>query len=184
MFFGDIYAAGIALGPYTLVRLLGRGAWGQVWPDERRTALAVTRVALKLPLADAVELAAIRKEATIWAQASGHPNVLPIIEADIYDGRVVIVSEYAPDGSLVDWLARHGGRVALPEAVNMLDGILAGLEQLHSRRIVHRDLKPANVLLQGDTPRLADFGIARVLRTTSHAGPHCRDARLHAAGGL
>ncbi len=161
---------GIALGPYTLVRLLGQGAFGQVWLGERRTALAVTRVALKVPLSDEVDLDAIRKEAAVWAQASGHPNVLPIIEADIYDGRVVIVSEYAPDGSLVDWLARRGGRVALPEAVKTLDGILAGLEHLHSRQIVHRDLKPANVLLQGDTPRLADFGIARVLRATSRTG--------------
>lgn len=161
---------GDALGPYTLVRLLGRGAFGQVWLAERRTALAVTRVALKTPLTDDVDLDAIRKEAAVWAQASGHPNVLPIIEADIYDGRVVIVSEYAPDGSLVDWLARKGGVVTLPEAARMLDGILAGLEHLHARQIVHRDLKPANVLLQGETPRLADFGIARVIRVTSHTG--------------
>ncbi len=161
---------GDRLGPYTLVRLLGRGAFGQVWLAERRTALAVTRVALKIPLADDVDLDAIRKEASIWAQASGHPNVLPIIEADIYDGQVVIVSEYAPDGSLVDWLARKGGVVSLPEAARMVDGILAGLEHLHARQIVHRDLKPANVLLQGETPRLADFGIARVVRATSHTG--------------
>ncbi|MCS7080810.1 MAG: protein kinase [Chloracidobacterium sp.] len=161
---------GGALGPYTLVRLLGRGAFGQVWLAERRTKLAVTRVALKIPLADDADLDAIRKEAAVWAQASGHPNVLPIIEADIYDGQVVIVSEYAPDGSLVDWLARKGGRVALPEAVRMLDGILAGLEHLHGRQIVHRDLKPANILLQGDTPRLADFGIARVIHATSRTG--------------
>jgi hypothetical protein len=161
---------GDTLGPYTLVRLLGRGAFGQVWLAERRTALAVTRVALKIPLADDVDLDAIRKEASIWAQASGHPNVLPIIEADIYDGQVVIVSEYAPDGSLVDWLVRKGGVVSLPEAAKMVDGILAGLEHLHARQIVHRDLKPANVLLQGETPRLADFGIARVVRATSHTG--------------
>lgn len=161
---------GDLLGPYTLVRLLGRGAFGQVWLAERRTALAVTRVAVKVPLAGDVDLEAIRKEASVWAQASGHPNVLPIIEADIYDGQIVIVSEYAPDGSLVDWLARKGGVVSLPEAAKMVDGILAGLEHLHARQIVHRDLKPANILLQGETPRLADFGIARVMRMTSHTG--------------
>lgn len=161
---------GAAVGPYTLVRLLGRGAFGQVWLAERRTALAVTRVALKMPLSDEVDLDAIRKEASVWAQAGGHPNVLPIIEADIYDGRVVIVSEYAPDGSLAEWLARRGGRVTPPEAARMLDGILAGLEHLHGRRIVHRDLKPANILLQGDTPRLADFGIARIIQATAKTG--------------
>lgn len=45
--------------------------------------------------------------------------------------------------------------------------ILDGLEFLHARRIIHRDLKPANILLQGDTPRLADFGISRALRATA-----------------
>ncbi|MGQ9895987.1 MAG: serine/threonine-protein kinase [Acidobacteriota bacterium] len=115
-------------------------------------------------------LEAIRKEASVWAQASGHPNVLPLIEADIYGGQVVIVSEYAPDGSLADWLARKGGVVSLSEASKVVDGILAGLEHLHARHIVHRDLKPANILLQGEPPRLGDFGIARVLRATSHTG--------------
>ena len=48
----------------------------------------------------------------------------------------------------------------------MTIGMLNGLEFLHSRNIIHRDLKPANVLLQGETPRLADFGISRALQTT------------------
>jgi len=34
--------------------------------------------------------------------------LLSIIEADVYDGQVVIVSEYAPDGSLDGWVKRHG----------------------------------------------------------------------------
>jgi eukaryotic-like serine/threonine-protein kinase len=49
----------------------------------------------------------------------------------------------------------------------MARGILAGLEYLHARKIIHRDLKPANILLQGKTPRIADFGISRVLKSAS-----------------
>jgi len=90
---------------------------------------------------------------------------LPIIDADEFDGQIAIVSEYAPDGSLADLLKKQG-RLSVEKAVEMIDGILAGLEFLHSRKIIHRDLKPDNVLLQGETPRLADFGISRVLRTT------------------
>ena len=55
-----------------------------------------------------VDFEAIRQEATLWEEASGHPNVLPIIDADIYDGQVVIVSEYAEDGSLADKLKAEG----------------------------------------------------------------------------
>ena len=109
---------------------------------------------------------AIKQEAALWEQASGHPNILPIIDADEYDGQIVIVSEYAPDGSLDEWLKRNG-RMPIKKAVETTIKILDGLEFLHSRHIIHRDLKPANILLQGDTPRLADFGISRALRTTA-----------------
>lgn len=162
--------AGEIVGPYTLTSKLGQGSFGVVWLAERRTAIAVTKVALKIPLDDEIELEAIRQEAALWAMASGHPNVLPIIEADVYGGRVVIASEYAPDGSLESWLRKHSGRApSIESAIEMTMGILAGLEHLHSRRIIHRDLKPANILLQGEVPRLADFGISRVLKSTSQS---------------
>lgn len=162
--------AGDKIGPYTLVRKLGRGTFGVVWLAEKRTALAATKVALKLPNDDEIDLEAIRREAAVWVAASGHPNVLPIIDADIYDEQVVIVSEYAPDGSLADWLKQNGGKAPTMEAaVEMTSGILDGLAHLHARRIIHRDLKPANILLQGRTPRLVDFGLARVLKSTSQS---------------
>jgi serine/threonine-protein kinase len=162
------------LGPYTLVRELGRGAFGVVWLAERRTRLVTTQLALKLPLLDDPDLDAITREARLWVQASGHPNVLPVIEAEVYDGQVAIVSEYAAEGSLKAWLRQNGGKAPSVEvAVTMGSGILAGLSHLHARGLVHRDLKPANVILQGGTPRLADFGLARVLtagQTSSVAG--------------
>jgi serine/threonine protein kinase len=158
------------IGPYTLIRLLGQGGFGEVWLAEKRTALMTTQVAVKLPLDPNPDLNAVRHEAQTWLRVSGHPNVLPVIEADIYDGQVVIVSEYAAAGSLASWLQRHGGKASSVEvAVAMASGILAGLQHLHHlpTPIVHRDLKPDNVLLQGDQPRLTDFGISRVLKTTA-----------------
>ncbi|MBV9958862.1 MAG: protein kinase, partial [Acidobacteria bacterium] len=150
------------IGPYTLISKLGRGAFGVVWLAEKRTAIATTKVAIKIPNDEDVDVETVRQEAALWVHASGHPNVLPIIDADIHDGHVIIVSEYAPDGSLSKWLERHGGRAPTVEAaVELMLGILAGLEHLHKRGIIHRDLKPDNILLQNDTPRLADFGIAR-----------------------
>jgi len=165
-----MFHSGDQIGPYTLVNRLGGGAFGIVWLAERRTQIATTRVAIKIPLDDDVDLEVIRREASLWVKASGHPNVLPIIEADVYDGQVVIVSEYAPDGSLAGWLTRNGGKApSIKIAIDMELGILAGLEHLHSQYIIHRDLKPPNLLLQGQIPRLADFGISRVLKSTSHS---------------
>jgi serine/threonine protein kinase len=161
-----MFVNGQKIGPYILVRKLGRGGFGEVWLAGRRSKFVTTKVAVKLPLDAQVDHDMIRREATLWEEASGHPNVLPIFEAHEYDGQVVIVSEYAPDGSLEHRL-RKRGKMSASEAVQTTIKILNGLDFLHSRNIIHRDLKPANILLQGNNPRLADFGISRALRTST-----------------
>lgn len=163
-----MFSADQQIGPYTLIRRIGRGGFGEVWLAERRSQFFSKKLAIKLPLDEQVDLKTISQEAVLWEQASGHPNVLPIIDADVYDGQIVIASEYAEGGSLADKLKLEG---ALPpvEAVQLTIGILKGLEFLHSRKIIHRDVKPENVLLQGETPRLADFGISRAMQSSSNS---------------
>ena len=79
-----MYSVGDTLGPYFLVRKIGRGNFGVVWLAEKRSAIATTQFALKLPVDDDVDIESIKQEAALWSQVSGHPNILPIIEADIY----------------------------------------------------------------------------------------------------
>ena len=160
-----MFYEGRQIGNYTLLRKLGKGGFGEVWLAEKRSQFVTKKVAVKLPLDEQVNFDAIRQEAELWEQASGHPNVLPIIDADIIDDQVVIVSEFADGGSLADRLKRDG-KLPLSKSVEMTIGILNGLEFLHNRKIIHRDIKPQNILLQGDTPRLADFGISRAMNTT------------------
>lgn len=159
-----MFQANQQFGNYTLVKRIGRGGFGEVWLAEHRTELLTTQVAVKLPHREQVNLEAIRQEAQLWARASGHANILPIIEANIYDGQIVIVSEYAPDGSLEEMLHQE---IPIKQTLEIVTGILNGLEFLHARQIIHRDIKPANILLQGETPRLADFGISRIIKTTA-----------------
>src|SRR5688572_20892049 len=154
-----MFRADQQIGNYLLIKRLGRGGFGEVWLAERRTKFVTTKVAVKLPLDEQVNHEVIKQEAELWERASGHPNVLPIIDADEYDGQIVIVSEYAPDGSLELFLEKTSGMLPRENAVELTIGILSGLEFLHSRQIIHRDVKPANILLQGGIPRLTDFGI-------------------------
>lgn len=161
-----MFREGQQIGLYILVRKLGRGGFGEVWLAERKAKFITKRVAVKLPLDEQVDHDAVKQEATLWEHASGHPNILPIIDADEYDGQIVIVSEYAPDGSLADKL-KSEGKFPFKQAVEVTIGILDGLQFLHSKRIIHRDIKPQNILLQGNTPRLADFGISRAMQTTA-----------------
>src|SRR5262245_49980455 len=85
-----MFHSGDKIGPYTLVRELGRGAFGGVWLALWRTELWEREVALKLPLDDATDLDSIRQEAQTWLRAGNHPNVVPVLNADVYSGQVAI----------------------------------------------------------------------------------------------
>ena len=161
-----MFQAGSQIGSYTLISKLGQGGFGEVWLAEKRSQFVTKKVAVKLPLDEQVNFDAIRQEASLWEQASGHPNVLPIIDADVVDGQVLIVSEFADGGSLHDKIKLQG-KLPIKQAIELTIGILNGLEFLHNRKIIHRDIKPQNILLQGETPRLADFGISRAMQTTT-----------------
>ena len=161
-----MFQANQQIGQYILIRKLGKGGFGEVWLAEQCSQLVTKKVAVKLPLNEQFDFNSIKQEAELWEKASGHANVLPIINADIIDGQVVIVSEYADGGSLADKLKREG-KLPVQQAVEMTIGILKGLEYLHNKGIIHRDIKPANILLQGEDPRLADFGLSRAMTDSS-----------------
>lgn len=162
---------GEQIGPYTLIRVLGSGTFKVVWLAEKRTQLLTTQVAVGIIIDPNPDINVIREEAERWKHAGDHPNVLAVLDADIYDYQIVIVSKYAPGGDLLGWLKRHGGKSpSVKEAVSMVCGILSGLEHLHGLAppIQHRDLKPANILLRGETPMLTDFGVSRMFNSTVH----------------
>ncbi len=161
------------IGPYQLIRRLGKGSFAEAWLARNATVRNAREVVLKIPLADELDVDALLQEATLWARATGHhghANVLEFIEARVFEQQAVIISEYAPGGSMEQWLKEHGGGApSIDEALEMARGILSGLAYLHSGKIIHRDLKPANILLQDATPRIADFGLSRVVKTSIHS---------------
>jgi serine/threonine protein kinase len=161
-----MFQAGQQIGFYKLIEKIGKGGFGEVWLAEKRSEFVTRRVAVKLPHGGMVDFDEIRKEATLWEQANGHPNVLPLIDADVFDGQVAIVSEYADGGSLADKL-KELGKFPVRESIETTIGVLNGLEYLHSQQIIHRDIKPANILLRNGVPLLADFGISRALQTST-----------------
>src|SRR5437763_9360576 len=119
-----MFHPGDILGPYTLIRPLGRGAYGEVWLAERRSSLVSAQAALKLPFVEEDAVETVRKEAALWLKASGHPNVVPLLDADVYDNQVVIASEYIAGGSLHAWMELQGGKAPSVEAaVAMANGI-------------------------------------------------------------
>ncbi len=152
------------LGPYRIVRHLGRGGMGTVH-EAVDTALG-RHVALKLilpELADDPDLRA-RFVREARAQASlDSPHVVQVFAHGEIDGRLFLASQLVPDGDLGAALRRHG---PLPEreAVDLVAQVADGLAEAHRAGMAHRDVKASNVLLRRrgthTVAYLADFGIA------------------------
>lgn len=164
---------GIEIKDYTLKRFLGRGGFGEVWLAEKKIEIADKKVsfALKFLAGDNQRISdysSVRREINTWIDASGNKNVVSVLDGFIHENYFVIVSEYANNGSLREWLRNNGGKSPnLETTVEIMGGILDGLTHLHAQKIVHRDLKPENVLLKGDVPCIVDFGVSRMVETVS-----------------
>ncbi|MBX2801884.1 MAG: protein kinase [Myxococcales bacterium] len=94
-----------------------------------------------------------------------HPNIVAVSDTLEMDGNPAIVMEYVDGPALDQWLR---GPTPLDQAERLFLGILAAVDHAHRMGVVHRDLKPANVLLAplsgGHLPKVADFGIAKVVK--------------------
>ncbi|HWJ80951.1 MAG TPA: serine/threonine-protein kinase [Nocardioides sp.] len=158
-------APGAHVGPYRVVRELGRGGMGVVF--EAVDAVLDRRVALKIISPQLAEDPAFRARFTREAQAQASldsPYVVTVFAHGEIDGNLYIATQLVPGGDLGAVL-RHSGAPAPWVAINMIAQVASGLADAHAMGLVHRDIKPANVLLRfrehGVTAYLADFGIAR-----------------------
>jgi beta-lactam-binding protein with PASTA domain len=97
-----------------------------------------------------------------------HPNVVTVYDQGA-DGRILYLAmEYVPGRTLRDLLTERSA-LRPREALDVLEGVLAGLAAAHAASIAHRDVKPENVLLGGNhSIKVADFGLARLLSDATH----------------
>src|SRR4051794_40727596 len=151
---------GDSLGPYRITRVIGRGRMGIVFEG---TADGAEPVALKVVTTelsqDEVFLRRFRREVKA-AQKIEHPNVVPVLAHGEEGGLPYLVQRLIPGGSLADRLIASGP-LDLAGAVQMLAAAAGGIDALHAAGLVHRDIKAANILLDGDTPYVSDFGLAK-----------------------
>jgi serine/threonine protein kinase/formylglycine-generating enzyme required for sulfatase activity len=144
---------------YRLVRLLGRGAMGEVYLA--RDSLLDRAVAVKFVKAarDPIARARFFDEARAIARLQ-HSNVVAIHRIGEVAGHPFLVSEYVR-GRPLDQIARP---VASRQVLEIALDLARGLAAAHRCGVLHRDVKPANAILSDDGhAKLVDFGLASVV---------------------
>src|ERR1700678_3970654 len=159
------HRAGIVIGPYRLLQLIGQGGMGEVWLAEQKQPVR-RRVAIKLIKAgmDTREVVA-RFESERQALAlMDHPAIAKVFEAgSTPEGRPYFVMEYVAGVPITAYCDRH--KLTVRQRMELFVRVCEGVQHAHQKAILHRDLKPSNILV-GEidglpAPRIIDFGVAK-----------------------
>jgi serine/threonine protein kinase len=168
---------------------IGKGGMGEVW---RLTDQSGKPYALKLMLphmlTDESSIRTFRREARILTQLN-HPNVVKAYHTGKTGDVYYILMELCKGGSADRYIAKHGGKLGLETATDIILQVLDGLIYTHGTTIdtedengetatvhgvVHRDLKPGNILISNSRGKpkvkVADFGLAKAFEMAGMTG--------------
>ncbi len=168
--------AGRRVGPYRIVRELGRGGLGVVYLAERvEFAQSVALKVIKRGMDTDEVVRRFRRERQILANLE-HPHIARLLDGgSTEDGRPYFVMERV-DGERLDRYCETR-ELSTAARLRLFLQVCSAVEVAHRNLVVHRGLKPSNILVTGAGPKLLDFGIARLL-TPDDAAP----TRLTVAG--
>jgi eukaryotic-like serine/threonine-protein kinase len=170
---------------YELLERIGAGGMGTVYRARQQSLDRI--VAVKTVAASSVSNAVtLRFEAEARSAARlQHPNIVQVFEVGTSDGVPYFSMEYVHGGNLSDLTKERP--LEPRHAAILLERLAQAIHYAHGQMVIHRDLKPANILIQpadatseerrrdsladlpgkslelGYAPKIADFGLARLL---------------------
>lgn len=157
---------GRVIGTYKIEQKLGEGGMGAVYKGvdtmlDREVAIK----ALKPELASQTAVVErFRSEAVTLAKLH-HPNIATLYSLFRQGDELYMVLEYVR-GETLDEIMTRNGALSAEQVIPAFCQILDGINHAHEVGIIHRDIKPANIVMtENGTPKVLDFGIARLLGT-------------------
>ncbi len=153
------------IGPYKVLRRIGRGGTGSVYLAVRDDDEFQRRVAIKLVrrgMATADILRRFRSERQILASID-HPYIAHLLDGgSTDDGVPYFVMEYIEGEPINVYCDRN--RLSIEERLALFCQVCSAVQVAHQNLVVHRDIKPGNILVSAaGVPKLLDFGIAKLL---------------------
>ena len=164
----DASSKGRRVGPYRVIRRLGRGGMGEVFLAERVDGQFERQVALKL-MHDGIESESMRERFLHERQTLArleHPGIARLIDGGLADGDRPYFAMEVVEGERIDRYCDEQ-RYPIVERLDVFGQVCRAVHHAHQRLVVHRDLKPSNILVTDadgkPTVKLLDFGIARLI---------------------
>jgi eukaryotic-like serine/threonine-protein kinase len=160
---------GQRIGPYRIVRELGRGGMSRVYLAARADQAFEKQVAIKV-VAQGLDSEEVTRrfesERHILARLD-HANITRIIDGGTTaDGLPFIAMDYVEGRPVDQYCDAHA--LDTDGRLRLFQGVCAAVHYAHQHLVIHRDIKPANVLVTPEgVPRLLDFGIAKLLATSA-----------------
>ena len=164
---GVVALGSVLDGRYRIESVLGKGGMGRVYRAEHTSlGRAVAIKVLHAQLGRSKEATARFQREALASGRLDHPNIVGVSDFGVLDdGSLYLVME-ALEGEGLGTRLERDKRIAWPEAVEIIRGVLSGLRHAHDRGVVHRDIKPDNIFLarkDGDQiVKILDFGIAKL----------------------
>lgn len=167
------HGPGERIGPYRLLRPIGRGGMGVVFLAERSDGSFRQRVAIKIVRRDldpeAIERR-FRAERQILAGLA-HPNIARLLDGGSTPGGFPYLVMEHVDGLPIDEYCDRR-RLDVRARLELFVQVCSAVQHAHRNLVIHRDLKPGNVLVTEDgVPKLLDFGVAKLLGPTGLLDP-------------
>ena len=162
------------LGPYRIVRVLGRGGMGTVYEgihDETQERAAIKVLSQQYADDDSFRQRFIAEIEVL--KELKHPNIVELHGDGEQDGMLFYAMEFV-DGQSLQQELQAGHHFEWSEVTKIAVDVCNALKHGHDHGIIHRDLKPANLLRAKDGAiKLADFGIAKHFKTSDLTAAGC-----------
>lgn len=147
---------------YKVVQSLGQGAMGKVYKalDMKLNRMVAIKVLLGQQSQNQNDIHQRFQNEALSMSKVQHRNIAQIYEVGTQNNMAFFAMEYIDGGDLKSYTRKK--KLSVLKIVKLVAQIAEGISCAHQNHIIHRDLKPQNILVDGNTPKIIDFGLAKI----------------------